>query len=518
MVLTVGDLYCGAGGFSEGFRQAGFKVKWAIDNWPPAIKTFEKNFGIEVIDHDIMDADFSQFEHVDVVIGSPPCHHFSLARNGGNGNVHEGMKLVTKFFDAVLTLNPKYWIMENVPNIRRALIPCTDAGNTRLQQGDLKIPQMTVLNSKNYGVPQKRQRLFTGNFPIPAATHYDEASKTTCSLQRCKTMRDALGSLPHPLATLEDAKVVQDPLYGFYIPAHMLTEHSYITYLTEEEISVSRRSKESHSWAGKMGFPDSLDAPARTVTAYDRRSGRHTLVIEDAVPFSTHYRRPTLRELACLQSFPISYQFWGSTVSEKSCLIGNAVPPLLAFAMAKEILKAKGLELPERPIVNSQGFELAPSLPKEATTSIGKNRRMSLLRPFQDHMPGSITSHSSKTACRVDMDNKGTNPRIHPMMKFESANSCQQVVRHIVEWRAVLYTGYAKTVRASAINIDNAARLLLEAETQGLVKKEEVSSFVTALMRRLPEFVPDATTLQAARARRCNGELISPLDFAYFGL
>lgn len=122
MVLTIGDIFCGAGGFSEGFRQAGFKIKWALDNWPPAAETFEKNQGVKVIPDNIFETDFKALERVDVLIGGPPCQNFSLAKNGGNGDAKEGMKLVLKFLEAVSELQPRYWIMENVPNLQKTLM------------------------------------------------------------------------------------------------------------------------------------------------------------------------------------------------------------------------------------------------------------------------------------------------------------------------------------------------------------------------------------------------------------
>src|SRR5437016_5782369 len=118
MSLTVGDLYCGAGGFAEGFRQAGFRVKWAIDSSPDAARTFKKNHPeTDVMCEDLLSLNPRRLSKVDTVIGSPPCTDFSLADRGGTGDKAAGMKLVVRFLEIVQTLDPKYWIMENVPNL-----------------------------------------------------------------------------------------------------------------------------------------------------------------------------------------------------------------------------------------------------------------------------------------------------------------------------------------------------------------------------------------------------------------
>jgi DNA (cytosine-5)-methyltransferase 1 len=508
LVLTVGDLFCGAGGFSEGFRQtAGFEIKWALDNWQPAILTFEKNQGITVIPKNITEFDFKDFEQVDVLIGSPPCVHFSIAKNGGNGNNLEGLELVEKFFEAVNKLNPKYWIMENVPNIRKTLTKFVRDGVFEHAGFKCKIPKIELLNSADFGVPQKRKRVFLGDFPLPEQTHGQKIDEDS-EMKILNSMRTVLDYLPHPFSSSE---TITDPLYGIQIPEPLLTEQSYITYLTEEECFICQKKKEDHSWAGKMCFPDNLDSPSRTVTASNHGCGRHTIVIKDSIPFETYYRTPTLRELACFQSFPITYQFWGNTVGERHRLIGNAVPPLLSFALAKAILKKEGLEQPKEPIIRQLTTDLPSPLQKNSMTRIGKKITMPLKRTFRDHIPGSITNHS-KNSCRVDLDNKGVNPCAHPMFWFEDAVPFHHRITHLVKWRTVLYTGYAKTVRKAEISMDTALMLLLNAEQQDLLEVNITDSFVNRLLSSIPHTTPDASTLQAIWAKRWKNVNASPYN------
>lgn len=506
--LTVGDIYCGAGGFSEGFRQAGFKIKWAIDNWPSAAETFKNNQGVEVFPDDINNVDFKTLGQVDVIIGSPPCQNFSLAKKGGNGDVKEGMKLVSKFLEAVSELEPRYWIMENVPNLNKTLLRHMNGNTFSLPHGNLEIPQMIVLNSADYGVPQRRHRLFTGKFPEPKRTHKEAESTIFGPIPRWRAMKDIIDSLPHPLEELESTRIVKDAIYGIEIFENELTEQSYNTYLTDEQVFLCRKTKEDHIWAGRMCFPDKLDLPSRTITAQNCRSGRQTIVIEDKASCGSNYRTPTLRELASFQSFPITYQFWGRTIAERDRLVGNAVPPLLAFALAKAILEDGGYAAPRTPITNSKNCKAPPILSGNVTTMIDRNHVAPLKRPFRDYIPGSMSGRQ-KDACRVDLDNKGSNPKEHPIMGFVLSGKDNRPVKHIVEWRTVLYTGYAKGYKYSAIRLKDAIRLIAQAELEGLLKPKEIESFVDDL-KDLPHLVPDASTLQAVRARRCEKIKVTP--------
>jgi DNA-cytosine methyltransferase len=508
LVLTVGDIYCGAGGFSEGFRQAGFKIKWAIDNWPSAAETFEKNQGVEVICDDVGNVDFKTLEQVDVIIGSPPCQNFSLAKKGGNGDVKEGMKLVSKFFEAVSELKPRYWIMENVPNLKKTLDCYLNEKTFYLPQGALEIPRMVVLNSADYGVPQRRRRLLMGKFPEPRQTHKEDGSDVIGSLPRWRSMKDIIDSLPHPLKELESTRRVRDAVYPIEISENELTEQSYNTYLTDEQVFLCRKTKEDHIWAGRMRFPDDLGSPSRTVTAQICRSGRQAIVIEDKSSCNTNYRTPTRRELACFQSFPIIYQFWGKTIDERDCLIGNAVPPLLAFTLAKAILEEESYAVPRKPKINIRYNEAPPIISSKISTMIGRNYVLPLNRPFRDYIPGSMSGHQ-KDACRVDLDNKGSNPKEHPIMGFRLSGNNDQTIKHIVEWRTVLYTGYAEGYRYLPIGLHDATRLIVQAEREDLLNPKIIESFIEDL-KDLPYLVPDASTLQAVRARRCEKVNVTP--------
>ena len=118
----VADLFCGAGGFSEGFRQMGFEISFALDHWKPAVRTFRKNHPhAEGIEEDAVCVDPSILPRVDVVIGSPPCSPFSYSNGKKQISLGLGLSLVRRFVEFVEEMRPRVWFMENVPPIKRFL-------------------------------------------------------------------------------------------------------------------------------------------------------------------------------------------------------------------------------------------------------------------------------------------------------------------------------------------------------------------------------------------------------------
>src|SRR5687768_9842113 len=107
--MRVLDFFCGAGGFSEGFRQAGLDVIWALDKWQPAVDThFENHPACETVRMDIVElsklpdlAFHSIVPDAEIIIGSPPCTFFSNSNRSGNGNKSQGKKLIEAFLRIV---------------------------------------------------------------------------------------------------------------------------------------------------------------------------------------------------------------------------------------------------------------------------------------------------------------------------------------------------------------------------------------------------------------------------------
>ena len=130
--MKVADFFCGGGGFSEGFRQAGFEIVFAVDKWEPAVNTYKGNKpGVNVIQDDVIrisNLPDDEFEALvpdsEVIIGSPPCQSFSHSNKSGNGDKSLGIKLIEAYLKIIARKKYKpgsilkYWVLENVPAVK----------------------------------------------------------------------------------------------------------------------------------------------------------------------------------------------------------------------------------------------------------------------------------------------------------------------------------------------------------------------------------------------------------------
>lgn len=322
-MTTAIDLYSGVGGWALGLRMAGIEPIASYEWWSAATLTHEKNFpGTEVHEVDIRTMDLSSLpKGVDLVVGSPPCTEFSYSNRGGNGDIADGLKDVYRFLEAVEYLSPRYWVMENVPRVDRILRQEHKRRRGRCRELLDQILDVDVLDMSEFGLPQGRRRTFAGNFRLDLLRSYRAALAH-------RTLGDILEALR--------GDPVEDPLYGTTLPRGEVTEMDTEDLLDEEEVRMNREAKEYHPVYNVMSFPDETDRPSRTVTALCTRVSRESIVIRD--PELGGYRRLTLRERASLQGFPTTFQFFGQNYTEKVKMIGNALPPLMAYYVAHSML------------------------------------------------------------------------------------------------------------------------------------------------------------------------------------
>lgn len=395
------DLYAGVGGWSLGLGMAGIEVAASYEWWPHANLTNSLNNGHASVEMDLRLADPSSFGFVEVVVGSPPCTHFSLANRGGKGNILEGLKDVEKFLDIVDQVRPHFWAMENVPRLATILQSEFNQGGFLHRFAHLN-PTVAVLDASEWGVPQRRKRALIGNFDLDLLLSYRSSSPAR-----------TLGMVISDLAS--DPPV--DPIYALALPN--LNEHTKEAVLSWEEERINRDSKSYHPIYNGMAFPDDLSKPSRTVTATCTRVSRESIVVEEGEAF----RRLTLREKACLQSFPAAYQFYAPTHSLKQKMVGNAFPPLMAYYVAHSMLGTSASEV----LVPSEALKSwsPPQLPPPATKPDGSGKSYPPDRKFRAAIPG----FRFKSGMRFELSNSfvGSKPMWELKFFFGSSKKVSQI-------------------------------------------------------------------------------------------
>ena len=344
--LTVVDLFCGAGGLSLGFRRAGFEIVRAVDHWKPAVDSYRACIGNHVVRDEIhLDCKLPQSA---VLVGGPPCQGFSSA--GRRRDDDRRNSLVSVFARLIAQYKPAAFVFENVEGfltgvrgkfIFQLLEPVIEAGYR---------VHLRKVNAANYGVPQHRKRVvavgglgWEPSFPKPTHSAFGAPGAHLGNGRRAiptPTVADALSILQFP--SPEETTVITDhavtPLMGDDLRrAEMLQPGQRMRDLPEELWHESyrrrafRRVMDGTPTEKRGGAPAGLrrlrgDEPSKAITGGALRDFLHP----------SEHRILTIRECAVLQTFPLDFEFFGNQ-SEKIQLIGNAVPPLLAEAIAANL-------------------------------------------------------------------------------------------------------------------------------------------------------------------------------------
>lgn len=374
--MEVIDFFCGAGGFSEGFRQMGFKIREGYDYWRPAIETYNHNFETNSKITDILSfEDIEKIEKLpdtEIIIGSPPCVSFSSSNNSGKADKSLGIRLTETYLKIVAIKKHKpgsslkAWFMENVVNSKKYLkkrYSFEDLGLSEWAENNgkkahsiaLKLADNTViLNSADYGSLQARKRVISGEIIeagrliIPPPTHCKDGRE----LPRHRSIGEMKNIFPSPFLEEIDGSV-SDPLFNFHIPKENFTDHFYDTGIYEADAKFSRHWKVNHPYMGKMSFPENENKPSRTITATRIANSRESIIYKSEINRVGHgeYRLPTVREAATLMGFPITYQFKGSEYT-KWRLIGNAVCSSVSKSLAQVVLCYYGKDTPKSLVIN----------------------------------------------------------------------------------------------------------------------------------------------------------------------
>ena len=345
-IATV-DLFAGAGGLSLGLHLAdcGFTPVFAVEHDHAAAATFERNFGCDVFDGDIEYG--PEYPEADVIIGGPPCQGFSpLGRDRDDESRADMNGLWKHYLDAVRTIRPKAFVIENVPEFQRS---AQFEELLELLETDTELSSYTVaygvLNAANYGVPQSRRRGILvairdprSPLPWPPPPTHGPASE---SGHPYVTVKDAIGDLPS--RTRGTDPIINDDGQHLHFGRRPLAT-SMERYQAippggnRFDLMRNRPDITPACWLNKP--TGTTDVMGRLW--WDRPSA--TIRTEFFKPEKGRYLHPTAnrvishREAARLQSFPDWYIFEGTKI-QIARQIGNAVPPLLGKAIADYVFE-----------------------------------------------------------------------------------------------------------------------------------------------------------------------------------
>jgi DNA (cytosine-5)-methyltransferase 1 len=349
--LTVIDLFCGCGGLSKGFADAGYQVLLGVDHDAAALETFRKNFqSAKAEPIDLFDSGFTKKiataigqSSVDVIVAGPPCQGFSLT---GTRNFDDDRnKLYLAVFAAVKTFKPKAFVIENVRGMKTLYGGgVKDEILKRFRKLGYRVPEPKVLCAADFGVPQVRERLFFVGFREDVSELEFTYPNPTHSSSNYVTCEQALSDLPSLEAQLGQelssytAKPKSEYQKRMRANAKVLVNHA-ATKHTDLVIEVIKQVPEG---GNHKDLPPGVGESRKFNEAWTRyHSQKPSRTIDTGHRNHFHYkynRVPTIRENARLQSFPDDFVFLGTKTSQNR-QVGNAVPPLLAEVLANEITK-----------------------------------------------------------------------------------------------------------------------------------------------------------------------------------
>ena len=396
--ITFVDLFAGCGGLSEGFLKLGFEGLCHVDFDSHACATLAnrlKDYNVpeEEIERTVLTRDLTEHtsvedilkcvgdKEIDLLVGGPPCQAFSTVGRAQDPNSMKGDKrnyLYKHYIEVLEKLNPKIFVFENVLGLLsskpdgKKIFPLIVQEFKKRGYKVCEKPEVIVLNSVHYGVPQIRKRVILigvrDDLNISSETVYDLIEKTHYApddenkkgLCKFRTVKDAISDLPSflPGEGSEEIKFKSTVKNDYVNIMRETNKNKLYNHVSRKHNDLDRERYKLlslNNWQLKdlnKVRPDlvhydpkhfvnrytvqNFDKPGRTVVAHLYKDGN--LFIH---PDSKQERTFTVREAARVQSFPDDFKFVGARTHQYK-QVGNAVPPLMAYAIAKAIKQTLG--------------------------------------------------------------------------------------------------------------------------------------------------------------------------------
>jgi|GEM_PF-3445143 len=344
---TVIDLFCGAGGFSYGFKKAGYNILLGIDNESSKLKTYERNICCSTLLKDISRLTTDEIKKVinnkpiDVIIGSPPCTDYTPCNpykksKKDQESIHF-FPLAYNFFYLVVSLKPKFFVMENVKEFYQSR---DYSIIEKLFQMFGYNVSLNTINAKDFGVPQSRYRGF-----FIGSIFNNKVILTKPDNIKHVTLEEAIDDLksiePIQYYTLERQKIPYNDNY---------TKYQNLMHSKKGNLYIYNHTKPTHEKStieilNKLECGDYYGSNKYHVRSYPWDVGKQITSRFDTPSTdgeTMHYELPrclTLREAARLQSFDDDFIFIVENLRKQEIrkLIGDAVPPLISELIAKKL-------------------------------------------------------------------------------------------------------------------------------------------------------------------------------------
>lgn len=323
------DLFCGAGGLSQGLIDAGVAVEAGIDFDADCEYAYSTNIKAKFLHRDVADVTANELHELwddgeyRLLAGCAPCQPFSTHRRGADPSEDARWSLLDHFARLVRETNPDFVTMENVPGLARTAV--FKKFTETLRTAGYSVAHR-VIYCPDYGLAQSRRRLVLvasnlGEIVLPERTHLP---------RDYKSVRDVIGALPalppggtHPDDPLHKSRTLSD----LNLRRIRASKPGGTWQDWPEELRAECHKRDSGASFKSVYARMEWDKPAPTITtqAHNYGTGRFGHPVQD--------RPISLREAAMLQGFPESYRFvpdgaeiYFSTIGR---LIGNAVPPIV---------------------------------------------------------------------------------------------------------------------------------------------------------------------------------------------
>jgi len=356
--IKVVGLFSGCGGLDLGFKHAGYNIIWANDILKDACETYKLNIGNHIVNEDITKINLETIPSADVIVGGPPCQGFSgIGKRDPND---DRSALVYSYLNVVDKIQPKIFLFENVTGIKSSKASDGSKVIDNLKKAFEDIGyyiNIHTLNAADYGVPQKRKRVFIiGNklgadITAPTQTHFENASDK----KQWISSFEAISDLESPTEN-GNIKYKHEPICDYQSLMRKNSNETtlqIIPYSSPTDKEIIRHVKPGGNY---MDIPDEVST--KRIMYFKSTGGRTTTYgrLDPEKPnytLNTHFNRPnigcnihynedrmiTIREGLRFQSFPDDFHLKSNTKRNYYVQVGNAVPPLLSKAWAEHLLQ-----------------------------------------------------------------------------------------------------------------------------------------------------------------------------------